>query len=59
MEAYCAKMQVASSTYRFLVDGRRIKNEDTPESLNLQDDDVIDAVVEQLVRALLVTSLPS
>lgn len=36
------------STFRFLLDGERINPEDTPKSLELEDQDQIDCVIEQI-----------
>ena len=47
MDAYCSRNGVNPSTVRFLFDGNRIKENDTPIELQLQNDDQIDAMVEQ------------
>jgi len=47
MEAYCSRNGVNPSTVRFLFDGQRIQETNTPNDLNLEDNDQIDAMVEQ------------
>lgn len=47
MEAYCSRQGVQQASVRFLYDGERLKDDQTPESLNMEDDDVIDAVAQQ------------
>lgn len=48
MEAYCSKVGVETGQVRFLFDGERIEASQTPESLDLEDEDTIDAMVQQL-----------
>ncbi|PXF48224.1 Small ubiquitin-related modifier 2 [Gracilariopsis chorda] len=48
MDAYCLRMGTAKGAYRFLFDGHRINEEDTPESLDMQELDCVDAMVSQL-----------
>lgn len=47
MDAYCAQMSVPRGSFRFLIDGRRITRNDTPQSLEMREMDVIDALVFQ------------
>jgi small ubiquitin-related modifier len=47
MDAYCSRNGVNPSTVRFLFDGQRIQEGNTPNDLNLEDNDQIDAMVEQ------------
>lgn len=47
MEAYCSRNGVNISTVRFLFDGQRIQETNTPNDLNLEENDQIDAMVEQ------------
>ena len=47
MEAYCSRNGVNPSTVRFLFDGQRIQESNTPNDLNLEENDQIDAMVEQ------------
>ena len=47
MEAYCKKQGIAMSSVRFLYDGAIIDKEKNPVDLEMEDDDVIDAMVEQ------------
>lgn len=48
MDAYCSRNGVIPTTVRFLFDGNRIRESDTPNDLQLQNDDQIDAMVEQI-----------
>lgn len=48
MDAYCNRMGTQPGSYRFLFDGHRINDEDTPESLDMQELDCVDAMVTQL-----------
>lgn len=47
MEAYCQRVGVRLGEVRFMVDGERVNETDTPEGLGLGDDDLIDVSVEQ------------
>ena len=47
MDAYCKKQGIQRSQVRFLYDGATINEEKTPDDLEMEDDDVIDAMVEQ------------
>ncbi|CAE6440682.1 unnamed protein product [Rhizoctonia solani] len=46
--AYAAKVGKDVNTFRFLYDGNRINDEDTPSSLDMENDDTIDVMVEQV-----------
>ena len=45
MDAYC--LRIGQKRFRFLFDGQRILPTNTPKSLEIEDGDVIDAVLEQ------------
>jgi len=47
MNAYCNRVGKDPTTVRFLFDGERIQPESTPEQLDMEDEDEIDAMVEQ------------
>ena len=47
MDAYCSRHGVNPQTVRFLFDGERIQDSATPFELGMQDQDEIDAMVEQ------------
>jgi len=47
MAAYCKKVGAEPESVRFLFDGVRIQGSATPEELNMEDEDVIDAMVTQ------------
>jgi len=46
--AYANKVGKDVSSIRFLYDGARINDEDTPASLDMEDNDTIDVMVEQV-----------
>jgi len=46
--AYANKVGKDVSGIRFLYDGARINEEDTPSSLDMEDNDTIDVMVEQV-----------
>ena len=47
-DTYCANKGKTRSLCRFLFDGMRLQDEDTPESKMMEDGDRIDVVMEQL-----------
>ncbi len=47
IQTYASRKGVDSTTLRFLVDGERVKPDDTPRSLDLDDQDQIDCMLEQ------------
>jgi small ubiquitin-related modifier len=47
MDAYCKKQGISRSSVRFLFDGSPIDENKTPDDIGMEDDDVIDAMVEQ------------
>ena len=47
-DAYCQRKALEPNMVRFLVDGERIRWDQTPEDLDLDDGDVIDAMMEQV-----------
>jgi len=47
MAAYCGRQSVSEDAIRFLVNGQRILPDQTPNSLDLEDNDIIDAVLAQ------------
>ncbi|KAK9814255.1 hypothetical protein WJX72_003009 [[Myrmecia] bisecta] len=48
MQAYCQKKSIDMAGMRFLFEGTRINNTSTPADLGMEDDDIIDAVMEQV-----------
>ncbi|KAI0824420.1 small ubiquitin-like modifier [Trametes gibbosa] len=46
--AYASKVGKDVNSIRFLYDGTRIGDDDTPASLDMEDNDAIDAMVEQV-----------
>lgn len=46
--AYANKVGKDVSTIRFLYDGNRINDDDTPATLEMEDNDTIDVMVEQV-----------
>ncbi|KAG4442861.1 hypothetical protein IFR05_001657 [Cadophora sp. M221] len=51
-DAYCERQSLARNTVRFLFEGGRIQDTDTPESLEMQDDDMVQAMLEQVGGAV-------
>lgn len=47
-DAYCTKQGHTRSSMRFLFDGNRVNDTATPDALDIEDGDVIDALVEQV-----------
>ncbi len=45
--AYCNRKAVAQSSVRFLFDGQRLDESKTLEELGIENDDVIDALLQQ------------
>jgi len=48
MDAYCERQGKTRGLVRFLFEGHRIQDNDSPESLEMEDDDMIQVVLEQL-----------
>lgn len=48
MSSYSTRMGIAPNVLRFLYDGERIQETQTPESLKMENDDVIDAILTQV-----------
>ncbi|KAJ1675437.1 SUMO protein smt3 [Spiromyces aspiralis] len=48
MNAYLERTNRAKGSIRFIFDGQRINPNDTPEDLEMEENDAIDAMVEQL-----------
>lgn len=48
MDAYCKKQGVNRTQVRFLYDGKPVDENKTPDDLEMEDEDVIDAMVEQI-----------
>lgn len=46
-DTYCKKNGVSRQSVRFLYDGAPVDESKTPQELDLQEEDVIDAMVEQ------------
>ena len=47
MEACCQRQGLSNNQCRFIFDGERIKDDDTPETLEMDNGDEIDVMVEQ------------
>ena len=50
MEDYAQRQGGTPDAYRFIFDGNRIGETATPNDLEMEDDDVIDAMLEQVWR---------
>ncbi|OLL23402.1 Ubiquitin-like protein pmt3/smt3 [Neolecta irregularis DAH-3] len=48
MDAYHERTGRTTGTVRFLVDGERVKPDDTPNSLDMEDGDQIEVMIEQV-----------
>lgn len=48
MEAFCKRQGKSMESLRFLIDGTRVSPDNTPEDLDLEDGDVIEAHREQV-----------
>lgn len=48
MSTYCARLGQSMDAVRFLYDGERIRGDHTPEELGMEDNDLIDAMVQQV-----------
>lgn len=48
MSAYCKKVGQDLENVRFLFDGQRVKPENTPAELEMEDEDSVDAMVQQI-----------
>ncbi|KAF6173736.1 hypothetical protein GIB67_042904 [Kingdonia uniflora] len=47
MNAYCDRQSVEIASIAFLFDGRRLRGEQTPDELEMEDGDEIDAMLHQ------------
>lgn len=47
MDAYCQRQGLSNNQCRFIFDGERIKEDDTPDTLEMENGDEIDVMVEQ------------
>ncbi|XP_062148260.1 small ubiquitin-related modifier 1-like [Alnus glutinosa] len=47
MNAYCDRQSVEFNSIAFLFDGRRLRGEQTPDELEMEDGDEIDAMLHQ------------
>mmetsp|Transcript_7211 Transcript_7211/g.14747 ORF Transcript_7211/g.14747 Transcript_7211/m.14747 type:complete len:96 (-) Transcript_7211:275-562(-) len=52
MKAFCQRQGVEMASVRFLFDGNRIRETQTPSELDMEDGDSIDVVVAQVGGAL-------
>jgi len=48
MTAYCNRLGLPPDGVRFLFDGDRIRGDQTPKDIGLEDSDIIDAMVRQI-----------
>ncbi|XP_077978481.1 small ubiquitin-related modifier 1-B-like [Glandiceps talaboti] len=46
-QSYCERLGVPMNSLRFLFDGQRINDDQTPKQLEMEDDDVIEVYQEQ------------
>ena len=45
-QAYCQRKGVEAKSVKFLFEGKRVKETDTPKMLELEENDQIDAMIE-------------
>ncbi|KAK9808208.1 hypothetical protein WJX73_009073 [Symbiochloris irregularis] len=48
MASYAANRSIDQKSVRFLYDGRTLQSEETPASVGMESEDVVDAVIEQI-----------
>ena len=48
LDAYCKKQGLDRSSVRFLYDGNAIDPDKTAEDMDMEDEDIIDAMLEQI-----------
>lgn len=48
IDAFAKRQALDKATMRFTFDGRRISGTDTPNSLEMEDNDIIDVLIEQI-----------
>lgn len=46
--AYCQRRGVDESSIRFFYDGKRVTDSDTPTKLEMEENDIIDALLQQV-----------
>ncbi|PHT73204.1 Small ubiquitin-related modifier 1 [Capsicum annuum] len=56
MNAYCDRQSVDFNSIAFLFDGRRLRAEQTPDELEMEDGDEIDAMLHQTGGTILKSS---
>lgn len=47
-DAYCQRKALQPNAVRFLMDGERLRPDQTPEEMDMEDGDCIDAMMEQV-----------
>ena len=47
METYCARNGFPQNSIRFLYEGEEIRENDTPQALNMEDGDLIETMIAQ------------
>ena len=47
MSAYCDRTKIAANTVRFTFDGSRINDNDTPKSMDMEENDTIEVFTQQ------------
>lgn len=48
MNTYCEKQGKPAGSVRFMLDGARIEDHQTPDDLDMEDGDAIDAMIQQV-----------
>ncbi len=53
IDAYCVRQAMDPNSVRFLFDGKRVQQQNTPKELEMEDNDTIDVVLQQTGGGLL------
>ncbi|TVY49049.1 Small ubiquitin-related modifier [Lachnellula occidentalis] len=53
IDAYCKSNSIDPLSRRFTIEGHRIQKDDTPDSLEMEDEDIVEVFVEQQGGVLL------
>ena len=48
MEAFCARHNLLRDQIRFLYDGVRVRDDETPDALDMDDEDTVDVFLFQV-----------
>lgn len=57
-DAYVSRFRISKTTVRFLYNGVRLNDKDTPKMLDMEDGDIIDVVLQQTGGYLFKLTIP-